>query len=96
MLYGVGDVFDAKVNVKFDNLFIYELSAIVGYDSMRYSIAADNVFPYELLDLLCCDCGQWLSFYPFRKVVDVHNEEFHLSFSRGERSKDVHSPFLVD
>jgi len=36
---------------------IYELSAIVGYDSVRDSIAAYDVLPYKLLDLLCCDDG---------------------------------------
>ena len=77
-------MFDSKIGVKFSELFIYELSAIVSYNSMWYSIAVYNVLPYELLDLLCCDCGQWLNFYPFHKVVDAYNEEFHLSFSRGE------------
>ena len=51
-------MFDSKTNVKFGKLFIYELSAIVGYDSIRYSIATYNVLPYEQLDLLCYDCGQ--------------------------------------
>ena len=56
-------MFNSEVGVKFCELLIYELSAIVGYDSMQHAIAAYDIFPYELLDLLRCDRGQWLSFY---------------------------------
>jgi len=35
MLYGTGDVFYVKAGVEFGDLFIYELSVIVGYDSME-------------------------------------------------------------
>jgi len=83
MLYGAGDVFDSKTGVKFSEFFIYELLVVVGYDGIRYSIAAYNVFPYKLFDLLRCDDGQWLSFYPFRKVVDAHNDEFHFCLFSG-------------
>ena len=60
---------------------------------MRDSISTYDVIPYKLLDLLCCDCGQWLSLYPFYEIVNANNEEFHLSFFGGEWSQDVYSPF---
>ena len=50
-------MFDSQSSVEFDEFLIYELSAIVGYDSVRDSIAAYDVLPYKLLDLLCCDDG---------------------------------------
>jgi len=92
MLYEVGDVFDTKAGVEFGELFIYELPTIIGYDSVRDNISAYDVLPYEMLDLLCCYCGQWLSFYPFCKIVNADNENFHLSFPWGEGSQDVHPP----
>jgi len=51
-------MFDAQASVEFGELFINELSAIVGYDSMSDSIATYDVLPHKQLDLLCCDCGQ--------------------------------------
>jgi len=50
-------MFDAKVDVEFSKLFAYELSAIVGCDSVQHTIAAYNIFLDELLDLLSCDSG---------------------------------------
>ena len=82
-------MFDAKADVEFGELFIYKLPTIVGYDSVRNSILEYDVLPYKLLDLLCYDCGQWLSFYPFRKIVNSDNEEFHLSFPQGEGSQEI-------
>ena len=45
-------MFDAKAGVEFGELLIYELSAIVNYDSVRDSISTYDVLPYKLLDLL--------------------------------------------
>jgi len=86
-------MFDSETGVEFDKFLIYELSAIVGYDNVRNSILAYNVFPNKLLDLLCCDCGQRLSLHPFHEIVNDNDEELHLPFSWGEWSQDVHSPF---
>jgi len=77
MLYGVGDVFDSEVGVKFSELLMYKLSAIVGYDSVRHPVAAYDIFLDELLDLLRYDNSQWFSFYPLGKVVNAYNEEFY-------------------
>ena len=86
-------MFDSETGVKFDEFLIYEMSSVVGYDSVGHSVPAYDVFPYKLLDLLCCDYGQWLSLYPFCKIVNANNEELYLSLPWGEWSQDVHSPF---
>jgi len=46
-----------KAGIKFSKLLIYELSAIVSYDGVRHAIAAYNIYPDELLDLLNYDSG---------------------------------------
>jgi len=50
-------VFDSEAGVKFSDLLLYELLAIVDYDGVRHAIATYNIFPNELLDLLSCDSG---------------------------------------
>jgi len=52
-----GYMFDVKAGVELSELFIYELLAIVDYDLMWHAIAAYDIFPDELLDLLSCDVG---------------------------------------
>jgi len=44
-------VFDFEAGVKFSELLVYELSAIIGYDGVWHAIATYNIFPDELLDL---------------------------------------------
>jgi len=50
-------MFDAEAGIKFRKLIVYELLAIVDYDGVWHAIAAYNIFPDELLDLLSCDSG---------------------------------------
>jgi len=45
-------MFDVETGVELSELFVYELSAIVGYDCMWDAISAYDIFPNELLDLL--------------------------------------------
>jgi len=40
---------------------------------MWYTISAYNVLPYELLDLLGRDGGQWLGFDPFGKIINGYD-----------------------
>jgi len=87
MLYETGDVFDFVADVKFSELLIYKLLAIVSYDSVRHAIATYDIFLDELLDLLRCDGGQRFGFYQLGKEVNAYNEEFYLSFSQGEGSR---------
>jgi len=64
------------------------LSVMIVWDS----ITAYDVLLHKLLNLLSCNRGQWLGFYPLCKVVDADNDELHLSFPWREGSQDVHSP----
>jgi len=52
MLDRAGYMFDVETGVELSELFVYELSAIVGYDCMWDAISAYDIFPNELLDLL--------------------------------------------
>jgi len=52
-------VFDVEAGVELSELFVYELSTIVGYNRMWYAI-----------DLLSCDGGQWFGFYLFGEVIN--------------------------
>ena len=52
-----GYMFDAEASVELSEFFVYELSAIVGYDRIWDPIAAYDIFPNKLLDLLSCDGG---------------------------------------
>jgi len=85
-------MFDFETAVEFNKFLIYELLTIISYDSVRDSVSAYDVFPYKLLDLLCCDCGQWFSLYPLCEIINTNDEELYLSFAWGERSQDIHSP----
>jgi len=62
------------------------LSSIVRYDGMRQLVSAYYVFLDELLNLLCCDGGEWFGFDPFCEVIDPYDEEFNLSFTKSEQS----------
>jgi len=48
-------VFNVEVGIEFNELIVYELSAIISYDRVWHAIAAYNIFPDKLLDLLSCD-----------------------------------------
>jgi len=50
-------MFNAETGVEFNKLLVYEFSVIVGYDGVRHAIAAYDIFPDELLNLLSCDSG---------------------------------------
>jgi len=50
-------MFDVEASIKLSKFFVYELSAIVGYDRVWDAISAYNIFLDELLDLLSCNCG---------------------------------------
>jgi len=52
-----GYMFDVEAGVELSEFFVYELSAIVGYDRMWDVISAYDIFSDELLDLLSCDDG---------------------------------------
>jgi len=52
-----GYMFDAEAGVELSEFFVYELSAIVGYDRKWDAIATHDIFPNELLDLLSCASG---------------------------------------
>jgi len=60
---------------------------------MWNTIYAYNIFPYELLDLLDYDSGQWFGFYSFGEIINDYYKEFHLPLAGGERAEDIHSPF---
>ena len=38
-------MFDAEAGVELSELFVYELSAIVGYDRVWHAIATYDIFP---------------------------------------------------
>ena len=57
MLYKATYMFDSEDSIKFSELLVYELSAIVGYDGVRHAIMTYNIFPNKLLDLLSYYCG---------------------------------------
>ena len=59
MFYRASYVFDVEAGVELSELFVYELSTIVGYNRMWYAI-----------DLLSCDGGQWFGFYLFGEVIN--------------------------
>jgi len=50
-------MFDVEACVEFNELFVYELSTVIGYDRMWHAIVAYDIFPNELLDLLSYDGG---------------------------------------
>jgi len=50
-------MFDVEANVELSEFFVYELSIVVGYARLWDAIAAYDIFPDELLDLLSCDGG---------------------------------------
>ena len=54
---GARYVGNVQVVIEVSEALIYELAAVVGYDCVRDSMAADDVFPNEALDLVGCDGG---------------------------------------
>jgi len=62
------DMCDFQVVVKLDETFVYKLAAVVSYDSVGNTVAADDVLPDEALDLFSCYGGQWFCLDPLREV----------------------------
>ena len=71
---------------------IIELLSIVRDKDSRDSEPVNNTSPNEVSDILLCDGGQYLYFYPLGEVVDPYDEELKLFYCRREGSHDVKSP----
>lgn len=71
MFYRTVDVLYAQDYVKFNQLFVNELWAIVYNDGMWYPISTYDILPYKLLYLFRCDYGQWLGFDLFCEIVNA-------------------------
>jgi len=70
VLDGTGDVCDFQVAVEFGEAFVYELAAVVSYDGVRDTIAADDVLPDETLYLIGSYGGKGFCLDPFGEVIN--------------------------
>jgi len=64
-----GNVRDFQVTVEFDEAFVYELAAVVGYDSVRDTVMANDVLRDETLHLVGCYGGNGFCLDPLREVI---------------------------
>ena len=60
----------AQLAAKFSKFFAVKLRFVIRNDLLRYTVSAYYCLPYEVLNLLAGDHGQWFSFCPFREIVD--------------------------
>ena len=67
--WGRVQVFDLQLATKIPVYPAIELWPIVGYNQLRYSKSAHNVFPYELNNDFIFDGCEGFSFYPFAEIV---------------------------
>ena len=67
---GTGDMGDFQVAIEFAEAFVYELAAVISYDCVRDTIAADDAPPDETLHLVGGDGGKGLCLDPFREVIN--------------------------
>ena len=67
-------------------LLINELGSIISHHEIRYSEMGENVSLDKPPSLGHYDGGQRLYFYPFSEVVDCHDQAFHLSRGKWERT----------
>ena len=72
---------------------ICELPTIIGDNIIRNIIVGDDSFPYKLLDILSCDCGQGFNLNSLCEVIHRYKQEFALSFCKQEGSEHAHSPY---
>ena len=73
---------DFQILEEFGETFVYELTAVVGYDCVRDTVTINNVLPNESLHLVGYYGGKGLRLDPLREVIYGDKEEFDLSFSR--------------
>ena len=78
--------------IEVPQLFIDELSAVVGDDGMGQAKTADDVLPNERMDLPSGDVGQGLCFDPLGEVIHGDYYELFLRSADGEWPDDVHTP----
>src|SRR4051812_44056071 len=75
---------------------VIELRSVISDDGLRQSISAYDGFPYEFFHICCLHEIEWLSFYPFGKIVDRYDQELILScFSDGEAPEQINSPLAM-
>ena len=60
----------AELAAKFSKFFAIQLCFVIIKDLLRYAVSAYYCLPYEVLDLLARDRGQWFDFYPLCEIVD--------------------------
>jgi len=66
---GTGDLCDFQVTVEFDKAFVYELAAVVNYDSVRDTVMADDIFPDKALHLVGGYSGKGFCLDPLGEVI---------------------------
>lgn len=69
-----------------------ELGVVVGDNGVGDAKPTDDVFPYEIINFGCSDCGERLGFDPLGEVVYSNNYEFDLALSLWHVSDEVESP----
>ena len=66
----------AELAAEFSEFSTVELRSIVRNDLVRYAKLTYYCLPYEVLDLLTQDRGQWFGFYPLREIVESDHNIF--------------------
>ena len=71
-------ILDVEFRAKIPESDAVKLRAVISYNGLRDSEAADDVLPHELGDVFVLDASVCFSFYPFTKVICGDEQEFLL------------------
>ena len=83
----------AELTAEFSKFFAIELRSIIRNDLLRYVISAYYCLPYEVLDLLTGDRGQWFGFCQFYEIVDSDHSVLEGKSRCGQRTNDIYPPY---
>ena len=74
---------DVELRAEIPESDVVKLRAVISYNGLRDSKAANDVLPYEFGDIFVLDASICFCFYPFTEVICGDEQEFLLGAATG-------------